>query len=536
MLLFEEPNNLQKYINSYINRDINFVPNKCLNIQVANCKLLLDFNTCIICKDGYSLVDNACKEIGNQLTGFCTKKLSADKCSECMNGYFVSGGQCAKVRTLPHCIKYDNSEGTGQCQQCEDAYYLKSAICTERRFSLMIDRCEAYSAVYDRCDRCGVGFRVTDDGLSCLAIIENCIAYKLSSYSTLNLLCSSCIGGYQLSIPNNLCVSGTIDNCYVYDLEGCAECQNGYYLNDSGTCAIHRFSAEYFCKKWSQTIKNKCDECNEGSVKVSLMNSCRPLVNPVDNCLEYNSQATQCAKCKPGYHIDASDTCSVNTIDHCDEENGGLCIKCGSYTADTPNIRFYYELSSDQLSCKKPYTAHIHNCLESESEHNGCLGCSSFFYPSALPYNTRLCYPKDFYKLSPSTNSGLLADCEVFDIVAQRCLRCAGGKVLDNNTCIPSCSSSLSLFVSNIQRDLVNDRLYYHKENYCDTPLVTNCEVHDVSLTVLNSSYGGVVKYGCVKCKAGYLTLIDLDKTEKALGHYYNKGVKEKGSAFAFID
>ena len=535
LILFENRDSLKDYIYSYFNNDINYVPSKCLKKQVENCKLFLDFETCIVCDQGFMLLDNNCIDIDSNLGEYCIKRLSADTCSECLQGYFVRNGECVKVRELPNCIRYDNKVGNGNCIQCEDQYYLKSNTCIERKYSLYIEKCIEYSLIEDMCVKCEEGFILSGDGLACLTRIEKCNSYHESSVMSSQIFCKQCINKYRLDKLNNQCEIGQVENCLTYDDKGCYICENGYFLNDSGLCEAHDFLLTSVCGKWSNIVKNKCDECPINHIIVSQLNDCRILKNPIENCKTYNNIATECIECEAGYHLD-NNVCILNTIENCEIENNALCSKCGTYTDEILNINFYYELADDQLSCKKPFTEHITNCTITESAYNGCAGCISYYYPTILPYNTRMCYPKNFHKLNPELNSAILNDCEVFDIKNEICLRCKNGMLLENNTCVSNCSSAFSVFLNSIERDLLLDKLYYYKENYCASPLVANCEIHDISLTVLNTDYGGDIKYGCVKCKTGYMPLIDLDKPERSLGHYHRNGVKEIGSAFAFID
>ena len=526
----------QLFISSYFNKDLNYVPEKCVLNTVKNCAKYYDFENCIYCKEGYDLEDNQCVLIGLKSHDNCLKKDAAtEKCLECVQGYYLQNKVCVKTEEVSYCVYYDNKEN-GDCIECESKYYLTNNLCRLRKKSVFVEGCIEYSKDEDSCKVCEEELLMTTDKLGCLPLIANCVEYHASSHLITEHRCKLCGEGFLLDSPTQTCKEGHIENCQLYDELGCLRCFNGFYRELSGLCIAHEVDEAAVCEEWSQKNKNECISCPNTHISVRQINNCKTITAAVTNCLDYNDTGETCIGCESGFTLGIDGTCTENTIENCKTETGGLCQKCNTFQDEATTLSYSYELSADQLSCNQVKTNHITNCVETDVERNECIGCTGSFYPSTLPFNTRLCYKRDFYKLDPATNSAIIDACEVFDFETQSCLRCKDGKYVEGSACVSACTTGNSLFLKSVQRDYADDRLFVYKENYCDTEIVANCEVHDISIANETSSYNSPIHYGCVKCKTGFLPIIDMEKTLLSIGHTYNGTESDPDNVFVFID
>lgn len=153
----------------------------------------------------------------------------------------------------PFCNKCD---GWATCSECDSGYYPDLRRC--------IDCAESFGT---NCAEC--------DSTSCL----NCVAPYVVQYGQ----CTAC------DIIEN-CVAGACDTT-----SGCTECEDGYYVNDVGTCSS--------CSK----ALNGCTNCRSATVCTECASSFLTINSGKCECIEgrtnmYKGDSGACL-CDEGYYL-----------------------------------------------------------------------------------------------------------------------------------------------------------------------------------------------------------------------------------------
>ena len=105
---------------------------------------------------------------------------SSKKCKICEETFHVDElGNCVKNSEIENCQKYDQSSVITTCILCKKDYYILSNKCIIRAEN-NINNCLQYNPYGDNCIECNENYKVTDDLLKCLAVIENCFVYEVS--------------------------------------------------------------------------------------------------------------------------------------------------------------------------------------------------------------------------------------------------------------------------------------------------------------------------------------------------------------------
>ncbi len=221
-----------------------------------------------------------------------------------------------------------------------------------------------------------------------------------------------------------------------------------------------------------------------------------------------------------------------NSIENCSKEivANEFCTKCMKMEGENYNIP--YVLSEDRKKCSEPIMneyAHCNSIALDEDLTSYCYTCEENYYPMKIQFNNRNCFDPDFWIFDPENNSVQLQDCEVFDSDNGECIRCQNGMFVRNGVCVSSCEVGEALFRREVTVDQAKNRIYYRRENFCDTSSVTNCELYDISVRSKNHSYSGETYYGCVKCSSGYLPIIDLATTVPGQAHNYSEASNKNG-------
>lgn len=178
------------------------------------------FNSCSLCKSGYSLVSGKCQACPENCS-YCREE--SGECSFCDRGFFLDKktNRCEKV-TQPFCFSL-NSNHT--CEICDNHYYLTANHTCEpckKQFphcSFCAGKDEALS-----CLSCEIGFKIDKNG-ACTRCPENCNHCNSEG-------CLSCFTGYYFAQNSGQCEKCPIENCEICrSADVCDICMGGYYFD-----------------------------------------------------------------------------------------------------------------------------------------------------------------------------------------------------------------------------------------------------------------------------------------------------------------
>ena len=114
-------------------------------------------DVCEKCFPGYYLKDNQCEKITIPNCSELDEK--NEKCKTCLEGFIEpdANGNCNLPSTLiKGCVQYDNN---GQCSECEDDYYEKTA----DGKSCKLKECKTGEEKMSYCDACKIGYYMEED-------------------------------------------------------------------------------------------------------------------------------------------------------------------------------------------------------------------------------------------------------------------------------------------------------------------------------------------------------------------------------------
>lgn len=158
---------------------------------------------------------------------------------------------------MANCKEYSRTVN-GQCDQCEDSYFVDGVDCRQRQVSLTITNCNTLNLTSDTCLTCKSNFEINSEGTACFNQINFCALYQKDKTT---LKCIQCLEKYYLK--DNICELGAIPNCLVYNsATSCQTCQNNYYLAPDGTCVQNTLTSLLNCQESSSDSPNKCVKCS----------------------------------------------------------------------------------------------------------------------------------------------------------------------------------------------------------------------------------------------------------------------------------
>ena len=352
------------------------VGNKCLQSNIAHCKLTNRTSFCLWCYDDYFWDGSACTgcergcfrctnastclipKLNFRLNGVSVQKCpiycnycDADQnlCTECRPGYWqkqeiISGTTYINCQACP-----------GSCETCNTFDYCTS--CIPGNFingdnvcASCPSNCDMCSD-YQGCNKCADYYYPNTSGTECVRCSSDCLECVNST------TCMKCDEGFILE--NNICVKCPYmcKNCA--DNEGCAECFEGYYIDaTSGMCG----ACPHKCKTCSSS--NICLECQTGYYKNSVTNLCVICPFPCETC----DGPYTCASCIGNYYQKYDRTCDpcYNGCVGCSGPNAIDCITSWS--------NYYLNYQNTPTLC--PYGCQTGQC----QDHHGCIECSSSFF------------------------------------------------------------------------------------------------------------------------------------------------------------
>lgn len=134
------------------------------------------------CYLGYSISGRSCiATVSASQIPNCVAFTPAGMCTECLDGYYVSGNTCAAVSIL--CTQYNKQ--TGQCLSCIPGYFFQDNECIYP--ALPDPHCVRYSGAY--CSICRNGFYLVN--YMCKQIHAQCAAFDYDRQ-----VCTACVNNY----------------------------------------------------------------------------------------------------------------------------------------------------------------------------------------------------------------------------------------------------------------------------------------------------------------------------------------------------
>ena len=477
-------------INEYFIGNNNLEYFSCLRYNlVRNCKQCDNKNTCNLCKEGFTFIDDnkaICKDIeelgeeyyqdpnDNTIYRKCSYSIencktcsSANECLSCQPQYnlYHDKSKCIDINDKHYFKKADNyhylcSESISNCDECSSEtqcitcktnYIVNNNICIRK-----IENCVNYDE-NGKCIECSPGCVIIQNGNKCKINIDHCISMNNDG------LCLKCTDNYRLS--NNICYQ-KIDNCELYEIdERCKKCKEGYGFEEDDR--LHCKNIEEFEEYYSRDGISylKCDGEDEDRIK-----NCR-------KC-EYDQDVDEliCNECKNNYILK-------------DDENN----KC--YSTEIITKEYYYVDGLHIRLCSKEIT----NCKECEKEGNElkCTKCENNFYLVDEDYsNCKLSSEitpfteyylndeKDHYYSCGNKNYNSIENCQKC-VKKNTCYLCKEGYTfIDENK--KQCKSKEDLgneYIQDIQDPTINRKCNYYIY-HCNT-----CSSKDQCLSCM-SHYG----------------------------------------------
>ena len=245
---------------------------------------------CRQCKEGYYLPN----DLDNITCYYCPNNCKSCEgtednpiCTECYDGYILSGGKCLLNCTVGNnelCKSCSTDEGNvDKCYECNDGYYLSNNVEDQKQCHICPDNCQSCTDIeYNNpnCTKCDTGYYLAKNEINrysyyynpiifyrCLPCnITGCTKYKPNSDTCICIECDSSeterikygnINNEYISCYGR-CEIGELDKCKTCgnNIGECGSCNGGYFLNSNRKCVInfHMF-AKYKTTKVNEYVK-----------------------------------------------------------------------------------------------------------------------------------------------------------------------------------------------------------------------------------------------------------------------------------------
>lgn len=534
---------------------MNFLSNNmCVGLSTINC---LVFNQatqrCTQCVANYTLTTDSLKCL--PVIPYCGAYGSSNytksylTCLQCSGGFQLTNDNRACLLMIPNCVTYNPADHLARgftCASCLSGYFVSQNgdYCNYKSIAF----CISVDPATGTCTKCQPSFLPTDDHLNCLPSILNCLQYRPSDVSSTFLQCAAC--DQNSTLIGSICWNGTVQSCASTDANGvcircaagmvltsdskrclygiqscqtyapstfdqtaleCQTCNSGYFLTESGSCAINVTN----CVKY-HPLYFHCIACSEDLVATTDGSMCLPAI---PNCLTYaisgiSTGQLQCLQCTPAYTpTEGNYGCELKTIINCDVMNNvtGLCTACATNYRPTDDLQqcllaiksCMIYTPSDQFSivlqcaeCFPGFDLRLNtcrmkpmaNCLSRNNVTGLCSGCASGF---RLTDDNSACLANIAYceKFAPSSVT----------TTQFTCITCQDGSIPVNNNqvcapMIPYCS----------YYELIYGYCLYCEPNFSLTtdyelclPKIENCATYE-------QSSGASTSLTCSTCAANY--------------------------------
>ena len=203
--------------------------------------------------------------------------------------------------------KYSCAHNSNICCECKNDFYLSEYdhLCYDNTKEEQFIKCANVDFYKERCIKCVEGYFLGIEDNKC-SKVENC---KITENENRCLLCEDY---YCLDVKNQICVDNDILNekndkihisCNRTNEEGtaCAECKNGYEVNNEGICIDIDI-----CEEKKDGKCNKCKDIISPNGYFYCANEifgCLEITRP--NCLRCDNleDLYECTECEEGYYI-----------------------------------------------------------------------------------------------------------------------------------------------------------------------------------------------------------------------------------------
>ena len=240
-----------------------------------------DYGSCSECEDGYYLNkdDKICLEMKDQLLNCkysCNKE--PDKCCKCKKDFYLfeNDSLCYDNTMEEPYIKCSFVNSEGICEDCVDDYYLgiEDNKCSIVEYCLKVEN-------ENKCMECDTFYCLDVKNQVCLdndylSEMNDKIHISCNRTNEEGTACAQCINGYELN-EEGLCVD--IDICEEKENGKCKKCKDIISENGYEYCANEIYgcleSAVKNCAR-CDNLKNlyQCTECKEGFLYLNIYNKC----------------------------------------------------------------------------------------------------------------------------------------------------------------------------------------------------------------------------------------------------------------------
>ena len=258
---------------------------------------------CLFCQKNFNLgLDNICTNVEKCIYSH------SNSCNECIDGYYYDklAKKCLEMKEgLLNC-KFTCDYNSNTCCECKNDFYLfeNDSLCYDNSEEEPFIKCAIVDSNKEYCKNCIDGYFLGTEDNKC-SKDENC---KISLNEK---TCLECDTYYCLDVKNQICFDNDFlsefndkihISCNRTNEEGtaCAECINGYELNEEGLCVDIDICEE---KKGG-----KCNKC-KNIISPNGYHYCANeifgcLETAVENCLRCDNlnNLYQCTQCEEGYY------------------------------------------------------------------------------------------------------------------------------------------------------------------------------------------------------------------------------------------
>ena len=346
----ENCNNVDKYTSvcTYCNENfyLDLKDYKCKsNLEdgpYKHCKLVDNNGLCKNCDSYYHLgEDYKCSQ-----SYYCSESENG-KCLLCPKNYYLGlDNLCTDVEK---CIYSKFSI----CEECEDGYYYNTLTKKCNNATEQFLNCKK-TCIYDsdKCCECKNDFYLLENNSLCYDNTKEEPFIKCAIVDYYKEKCNKCIEGYYLGTEDNKC--SKVQNCRITENENkCFECEEYYCLDlKNQRCVDNDFLNEL-----NDKIYISCNRTNEkGTACAQCINGYE--LNEEGYCVDIDicevKENGKCKKCKDIISENGYGYCS-NEIFGCLEHSSIGCLKCD-------NLLDLYECTE----CKEGYEFYYNSCRKKE--------------------------------------------------------------------------------------------------------------------------------------------------------------------------
>lgn len=171
-------------------------------------------NQCTLCRPGYFLSSNVCKECPTNCK-YCSGDDQQVTCNSCLDGFYLTPKAFQCLPCLENC---DICASSVSCSTCEPGYFLNSLQTQCVNCNQGCSQC--YSS--NTCISCFSGYFLDVANTTCTRCASPCLECVKSSTTCLN-----CVLGYFMD-ESGKCTQCE-ENCQICSVDGCLACSFGFY-------------------------------------------------------------------------------------------------------------------------------------------------------------------------------------------------------------------------------------------------------------------------------------------------------------------